>query len=93
MASNPVVSVPLDDLHSIGVDAVTAARQRLDLQAAILESLPDAEVVTDETGTMVLVNSQTELMFGYHCSELVGPKIEILCRRLAPVERVRGSSL
>jgi protein-histidine pros-kinase len=78
MASNPSASVPIEDLRSIGIDALTAARQRLDLQAAILENLPDAQVVTDETGTIVLVNSQTELMFGYHRSEMVGQKIEIL---------------
>ena len=48
------------------------------LSRAIPEAMPDAIMVTDEVGTIVLVNAQFELMFGYHRSEVVGNKPEML---------------
>jgi len=45
---------------------------------AIPEMLPDALLVLDAAGSVVLVNSQLELMFGYHRSELMGKAPEML---------------
>jgi PAS domain S-box-containing protein len=45
---------------------------------ALLESAPDAMIVSDETGDIMLVNSQTESVFGYPREELIGKKIEML---------------
>ena len=45
---------------------------------AILESAPDAMVVTDSHRKIVVVNSQVEKLFGYPPDELIGEKIEIL---------------
>ena len=44
----------------------------------LLESAPDAIVIVDGTGSIALVNSRTESLFGYARSELLGQKIEIL---------------
>jgi PAS domain S-box-containing protein len=44
----------------------------------LLESAPDAMVIVDESGRIVLVNSQTERVFGYRRDELLGQPVELL---------------
>jgi PAS domain S-box-containing protein len=52
----------------------------------LLEAVPDAIVVVDDRGRMVLVNAQTELLFGYRRDELLGQPVELLVP-----ERFRGA--
>lgn len=51
------------------------AEQRI---RALLDSAPDAMVVAGEDGRIVLVNSQTEQLFGYKRADLLGQPVEIL---------------
>jgi PAS domain S-box-containing protein len=51
----------------------------------ILESAPDAMVIADGQGRIVLVNAETERLFGYRREELVGQVVDILVP-----ERFRG---
>ena len=45
---------------------------------ALLESAPDAMVIVNEQGAIVLVNAETERMFGYGRAELIGQSVEML---------------
>ena len=45
---------------------------------ALLESAPDAMIITDEEGKIVLINLQAEKLFGYAKEEIIGKPAEIL---------------
>jgi PAS domain S-box-containing protein len=44
----------------------------------VLEAAPDAVIVVNENGTMKIINSQSEKLFGYSRSEILGRPLEIL---------------
>lgn len=54
----------------------------------LLESAPDAMIIVRQDGSMDLINSQAEKMFGYARNELIGQPIEML---IPP--RLRGSHI
>jgi PAS domain S-box-containing protein len=45
---------------------------------ALLEAAPDAIVIVDESGHIVLVNEQAEQLFGYDRAALIGQMVEVL---------------
>ncbi|HNA30986.1 MAG TPA: PAS domain S-box protein [Thiobacillaceae bacterium] len=49
-----------------------------DRYRALLESAPDAVVIADTHGRVVLVNAQTESLFGFGRHELLGMPVEML---------------
>jgi len=44
----------------------------------LLESAPDAIVIVNSKGDIVLINSQTEKLFGYTRGDLLGKKVDVL---------------
>ena len=44
----------------------------------IVESSPNAIVLVNKEGKISYINSQTEKLFGYHRTELIGKKVEQL---------------
>jgi PAS domain S-box-containing protein len=73
-----------DELGQLGVafDGMMAAvaRQVGELQRGqqLLEAAPDAMVVIDKTGAIVLVNGSCERLFQFKRDELIGQRIELL---------------
>jgi PAS domain S-box-containing protein len=75
---------PIRDIHDnlVGISFVgrdiSALRRSEATSRAFLESASEGIVATDAAGRIVLVNAQTERMFGYTRAELIGQPVELL---------------
>ena len=66
-------------LHTVAMAQDITERKKAEHRfRGLLESAPEATVLIDQTGTIIQVNSQTEKLFGYHRSEILGRPIEDL---------------
>jgi len=80
----PLIGVLLWSITRLTQSWKAADEERTRAQAAerkfhtLVEMAPDAIVMTDAEGTIVLTNRQVDLIFGYPAGQLIGQPIEIL---------------
>src|SRR5262245_34984449 len=79
-------SCPMSDPLERG--SADGSMQSAETIRQLLDTAPDAMVVVDDAGRIVLVNIQAERVFGYGRSDLVGREIEVLIP-----ERFRGGHI
>jgi PAS domain S-box-containing protein len=65
-------------LVSSAIRDITDRKRAEEKFRSLLESAPDAMVIVDRTGRIVLVNTQTEKLFDYKRAELIGQWVELL---------------
>ena len=79
------VEISLSPIHtdkgtliSAAIRDITEKKKTEEKFKALLDSAPDAMIVVNGRGEIVLISIQTEKIFGYNRDELVGQQVEIL---------------
>jgi PAS domain S-box-containing protein len=74
--------VRAEDGHIVGVALaardITDRKQAEDRFRLVVESAPNGLVLADASGAIVLVNAETERLFGYRREQLIGQPVELL---------------
>ncbi len=65
-------------LVSSAIRDITERKKAEEKFRGLLESAPDAMVIVNKDGRIMLVNAQTETLFGYTRDELIGQWVELL---------------
>jgi PAS domain S-box-containing protein len=65
-------------LSTVILRDITERKQAEDRFRLAVESAPNAMVMVNQQGEIILVNSQTERLFGYTREELIGQPVEVL---------------
>jgi PAS domain S-box-containing protein len=72
-------NIALSDGTNIGFGIDLSQRKQSEAKfGRLLEAAPDAMVIADHDGRIVLVNAQAEKLFGYARAELIGAPVETL---------------
>ena len=77
-ASRPQAFLEINTNITARKEAEQERRRAEERFRGLLEAAPDGIVACDADGRILLVNSQTELLFGYAREELVGQLVELL---------------
>lgn len=72
------VSIMISSLHYAKDKAEKESRENQEKFRVLLESAPDAVVIASREGLILIINAQTEFMFGYTGNELIGKDVSIL---------------
>jgi diguanylate cyclase (GGDEF)-like protein/PAS domain S-box-containing protein len=57
---------------------ITSRKQAEEISKVLLESAPEAIIISNDEGVIEIINKQAEKLFGYSQEELVGHKVEVL---------------
>jgi PAS domain S-box-containing protein len=76
-------------VYIVGRD-VSERKQAEQTFRGLLESAPDAMVVVNATGRIVLVNTQMERLFGYAREEVLGQPIEVYVPAVSRTNHARN---
>src|SRR5262245_49504466 len=80
-----------ETLVSSAIRDISGRKKAEEKFKGLLESAPDAMVIVNKDGRILLINAQTEKLFGYRREELIGQWVELLMperfRRAHPQHR------